>query len=882
MTPEKRVMTSESYQTSSKDLSPGLFLTPSPAKGSQQAVSVEGSDAEEINAREKNSKFLALVAKKAEQRKAKEAEEKARKREQEKDAQSVEDDNEDLGLSEQSDDVDANVAERLTQQETPPARKASKKAIEQMNRETQRISRNMQLAHQAKTKKKITKESLLARFQFGAPALPTPDPTEPHVHSTTASSAPASDCEKAVGHETPPTSPVHPPEAKIVQQKEMVVNEQEALKDQVVTDLGHLQDSNSFEMNIDDPVELADDEDELPELMEAVKQSLIHKSKGKGKAVDQRSRSPEAVVPQKKKYVFKHPPVRIHPKHRDSEVHNAIIDSDDDLEIMTAKPSRKSIFDAFERVPKAENVDRKSLRTLRALAHLHSPPSKQARAQKYMSTLDMQTSLHKRARQQALEERQAKIEELKAKGIFVQTAEEREKEQVEVEDLLEKARRENEEIREKEKRAAKKARAANGEAVDPADLSSEGDEDYAEGGSEDSDPELSGSEDEHDEGGEEDEEREDQAEIVFDDDGDEDEDLEPATNGLIDGEASDDRREEAEIEADVADDEADDEEVEAKGPKPHRRRAALAILDDDEEDSLNSPEAPLPSLPDQPHSAAAKIPAIFQHKNDGVPFGLTQAFAATMADTQPNSQSLDDSPLIFESPPEPVLPPMPTLPAEDSLQMIASTQDRFIGADLLNETETQDHELPLPQDSMEGIEGLPGATQFSELPDPTQDEGFGFSSPAPENRFVSEPPSTVATVIVPDQVTESPVIQKKRGRLQRRTVPTSNSDSEDDLLPQVATNLAEKGSARPSHSPDAFTKMKKKRAAALAREEFNKKKSEAKEMVEEQAQESEDEYAGLGGASDEDSNEEDEEFVREMIDQNEVDVDERKLAALYA
>jgi mediator of replication checkpoint protein 1 len=52
-------------------------------------------------------------------------------------------------------------------------------------------------------------------------------------------------------------------------------------------------------------------------------------------------------------------------------------------------------------------------------------------------------------------------------------------------------------------------------------------------------------------------------------------------------------------------------------------------------------------------------------------------------------------------------------------------------------------------------------------------------------------------------------------------------------------------------------------------------------MVEEQADESEDEYAGLGGASDEDSGEEDEE-VEKMMDHGEVEADERKLAAFYA
>ncbi len=54
-------------------------------------------------------------------------------------------------------------------------------------------------------------------------------------------------------------------------------------------------------------------------------------------------------------------------------------------------------------------------------------------------------------------------------------------------------------------------------------------------------------------------------------------------------------------------------------------------------------------------------------------------------------------------------------------------------------------------------------------------------------------------------------------------------------------------------------------------------------MIEEQAEESEDEYAGLGGADGEDSSDEDEELVREMIDDTgNNDGDAAKLAGLFA
>jgi mediator of replication checkpoint protein 1 len=81
---------------------------------------------------------------------------------------------------------------------------------------------------------------------------------------------------------------------------------------------------------------------------------------------------------------------------------------------------------------------------------------------------------------------------------------------------------------------------------------------------------------------------------------------------------------------------------------------------------------------------------------------------------------------------------------------------------------------------------------------------------------------------------------------------------------------------------NAFDVMRKSSKKKAELEDFDKKKSKAKEMVHEQAEESEDEYAGLGGASDDDSGEDDA-YVREMIDdEGGKDVDERELAAFFA
>ena len=86
---------------------------------------------------------------------------------------------------------------------------------------------------------------------------------------------------------------------------------------------------------------------------------------------------------------------------------------------------------------------------------------------------------------------------------------------------------------------------------------------------------------------------------------------------------------------------------------------------------------------------------------------------------------------------------------------------------------------------------------------------------------------------------------------------------------------------RPPKHRDAFRAMQKGAKKQKAIADFNKKNSAAKDIVEEQADESEDEYAGVGGASDDDSGEEDED-LKNMIDHADVKVDERKMAAFFA
>lgn len=109
-----------------------------------------------------NAKFMALVEKNRRARQEAEAErleeEKKRQRRQ-LDAQ--------LGCG--SDD-DEDSGAHMTQRE--PRRKAGKKALEEMHRESQRLARSMHLEHQVRTRKKITKQSLFDKFNFRTSTSP--------------------------------------------------------------------------------------------------------------------------------------------------------------------------------------------------------------------------------------------------------------------------------------------------------------------------------------------------------------------------------------------------------------------------------------------------------------------------------------------------------------------------------------------------------------------------------------------------------------------------------------------------------------------------------------------------------------------------------------
>ncbi|XXH03903.1 hypothetical protein Hte_010311 [Hypoxylon texense] len=857
--------------------SPGLFVTPAPEtpRASRQSAAESDTDDELTRDLSKSKRFQALVARKRQERLAKEAEEERKQKERaERMASQIPADSDiDDDVSDISDDAGGR---KLTQQVSRPARKASKKALEEMNRETQRLSRSLQLAHEAKTKKKITKASLFERFNFRTETTAAVDPKQASSSRPTTPGSGHTDVELG-GAGTPPSSPPLVP--KSVQNLPTAA---------AAPQIGGENPTAGLEN---------DDDFELPDLEVALAQ-MRKEDKGKGKAVKIQNDIPETKKPQiskpKRQVRVKLPPV---------QANLVTIDSDDELEITQPKKGRMDAI--FNRLPEKKAQEPQSMNILRRLAHLSSPTKESSRgrnAKASMTPVELQMTLQQRARAQAKLERERRLEFLRSKGITVQTEEERQREREQVEDIVARARQEVEEIMQRERDDAKKARKEkklNGEA-DPLAWDDSDDDSYEESQEEDAaEIEYSGSEEEK-EGDE-------------DMGGIEDED-EPAANPMFENEAEEDGESEGEHTPKAttnveSDDEADYElpAVKSRRPKKH-----VHIVSDDEDvddvEATPRPKATYPKSPSAHNSGSPKIPTSVLRsatKNfiPGIPvpaagpagLGLTQIFAGTMDDSQAGPAS--GSPLEFM----PSVEDFPdsqfsaTAGQSQNESMVLDSQPTQRATTQARETQTQGVQLHFSQSQMHGFDSLMqlDGTQMSEFIEPTQDGGFQNYTPL-KQRFIDAPQSTVDTVLLggtPDDgnMQDSPLV-KRTGRLRRKgdnsislstlsstTVPGSPTTTANATAPQ-STDMDPKAAA------SAFRLMQKaaKRRKRM-QEKFDKKKSKATEMIEEQAEESEDEYAGLGGADGEDSSEEDEELVKQMIDDAAGnDGDDAKLAGFFA
>ncbi|PYI29634.1 hypothetical protein BP00DRAFT_374842 [Aspergillus indologenus CBS 114.80] len=780
--PEPEVDEDDDEEPRTRAYSPLFVSSPVEGRDHEEDHDANGTDDEDdAQLPKKNARFLALVAQKRKEREEKERAEAERRAAARAARQQGQSDSE-MALSASEGDGDGDGASsgaeaksnaRKQQEQTrPAARKASRKALEEMNRETQRMSRNMQLAHQAQTKKKITKESFFARFNFGQPAVPPPGETS----SSAAGSQNSSDVEAQKDKETPRTSPVLGPADK-ASAAEDTSNENAA-------------------------------EPEFPTLEEI----LANPPTQPEEPVVARMEVESTAAPplKKEKKALNLPAVRVRLSREEVARHQQD-DSDSDLEIVTS-PAKCRRIAAFENLPAKKLQESASMIKLKALAHLTSPNRKS----KGMNGAQLSATLLLKARQQAARERQERIAELRAKGIHIETAEERAAMEDELENLVEKARLEADAIAKQERKAAKR----------------DGDDD-----DEDEDFEYSGSED--GENGED----------------DEDEEMADAPvggNGLVDSEADEG-------------DESDDDKSEVMSseemdiPTQRRKRQTRVISDDEDEDEVQEPKTPAKPITgattpgtrsvDRPH-----LPA--QSSNDLL--SLTQAFAGTIAGSPQRSQQT----------PAPTLPstlPEPGLHESDSNVIIKDSQvPRAESHDILTHyapSTARVSESPAPR----------SVSNFSQIPDPTQDEGFILSPFDPSKRFLGTPQSTIDTVIV-DQ-NQSPVPTRSMRHLKRGgraadlfMIEEQEEDNGDFEINANAFNIMK-------------ASKKNKQPAVL----FDKSKSKARDVVEEAAEESDDEYAGLGGGSDEDDDDEENAYDRAMInDHSGETVDEKQLAALNA
>ncbi|KAL9011200.1 MAG: hypothetical protein Q9173_003938 [Seirophora scorigena] len=845
--------------------SPGLLLTPrrhQRPRTHSPLLNTSYRDGSESDSAAKdaqpNLQLLALVARKKEERLAKAEKEAAKKAERLAESRRQPSDRprnrvDSLGSSE--DDSDIAGGRKLTQQ-ARPTRRASKKALEEMNRETQRMSRNMQLAHQARTKRKITKESLFARFNFRNGNLAQHGDAPANSSSAAASSNPASDAEARHGTETPPTSPVKP-------------------GDDFGKSAGQGQGlAMSAELLIEEPP--VHSEEELPDMQTIIAQSQQPRGNvvSQAKEVDcDHRRLDRAQTPVKETVAMKKP-VNVRLPNPMARL-NPVEESDSDLEILPIDKTKRKL-DVFDRKPAGKVSEGRSLQMLRALAHLSSSDKHTGGVKSNMSLTEMQNILQRRARQQAARERAEKIQDLKDRGVIVQTAEERQKDQAEVEDLLERARREAVELQRHEKDAAKKQAKANGET--PVDASSDEDEDYQDRDADESEVDLSGSEDDAENRHEADNGVDKEQEY---DQKSEEGDSNSIPGSLIDNKASEASNDESEEEEEKGEAFHHDNEILVTGDEKARRirvrRGKNNVIDDDEDEEIQEvhSEKINSTRVDQRPLLDLGLPQVA-----GAPMGMTQAFAATMADSQTQASDLgrmadqeEDSLAFLGAPPE---PEFPVFNLDDSLPLVMDSQEASVSNSNFQTEITLDFTQSCLQDTNTyDITAETPATQMSEIPDPTQDVGFALTSPV-AGRYDSIPPSSVDTLILPQANKPDSPIVKKKGRLIRKGAGAT--DAKLDFPADVGND--EIGTVVSANAFDVLKKGPKKPHKAAAT--FDKKKSNAHEMVEEQAQESEDEYAGLGGASDEESGAEEDEEVRKMIEQGEVDVDERQLAAFYA
>jgi mediator of replication checkpoint protein 1 len=783
--PRKRLVDRESTPTAStRSDSPGLFMSPAPEQRrpvDDNSHHSSDSDSDLPADPSTSTRLRDLVNRRRAERLAREQAEKEAEEEAAATGQAP--------LSDMFNDEDTRdeVTEQRLTQSARPTRKASKKALEEMNRETQRIKRNMQLTHQAKVKKRFTPQDFLSAFN--RPKISSGLANVTNAADVTSSSPPPESFSETGTNKDRDTPPSSPPSID------------DALKSVLQQPVG--------------TAALEESDEDMLSLQDILTQP---RKVDKGKAPAHQPPAEPKSIPIRR--------VRVKtPAH--NKLNRSNKDYDDDLEIV------HDPLAIFNQIPKTQTTEGRTMLMLRHLAQLtgNGDRIRSKKGQKpSISAQQLDLQLRQRAREIANQERAARLADLRAKGIVVLTEEEREREQMQIEDMLGKAREEAEKLRKQEKATAK----ANGEDVGLSSDESE-DDDYV------------GSDEEAKAPAEE-EIAEDEEDVELS--GSEEEDT--VDHDMIDAEAGEEDHDKQEDAAEQAEDD------EPKLPTSRRARRKHIIEDDEDEDDSATQQTSDDGINDELAAAFGfgRAPA--------APMGMSQMFAGTMDDTQVSdmvSQDQDSLEMLRHIPPSAPMPSMQFL--EDSQDAVADSQ---IGATQTQAIEpTQQMNLQFPRPSADSPAAM---SQFSQIPDPSQDVGFD-PNPTPLADRVRAPSSTVDTVML--GVPESPVVQR-RGRLMRRSEVVQDADEE------AVPSSAPAAIGKPS---DAFSVMRQA-AKKPAQPDFDKQKSNAKGMVDEQAEESEDEYHGLGGASDDEDAGSGDEDDKQMIDETDVKVDEHQLAAFYA
>jgi mediator of replication checkpoint protein 1 len=859
------------------------------------------SDADFPSNSQTDSRFKALVERKKQERLAKQAEQDAKKA-----ARALVE--KELTLDDSEDDASDNGG-RLTQKTREPktARKASKKALEEMRREQQRIARGMQLGHEARTRKKITKQSLFARFNFKPANAPVDDdaarPKENISSSTTASGD--------EGHHTPPTSP---PSLEDLNKSAKIAEPTSTAMADGRPEMESDEELDDYMTRLDEYAARRDEEIARSSQHPVVSPTAIlntdqhiHEA---SVATLQETKPIQPVQAELRKITFSKDQLK------SMAAKMAADDSDDGLDIVMPRKEKK--YAIFDRTPKKGDHQVESYHALRMLAQLDSPGktgisvnNKTGKLNaRSMNPTELSVSMMSKARAQAKMEREEKLQELRDRGIIVQSAEDRAKEMEEVEDIVARAREQADEIMKREKAQAKKERKANGETM----LDDSSDEEDGDWG--DDEAALSGSDEEMEE-----------ADGEGDSEVEEPDDVDPDARNESgdDAEVADSNPLNPFIEAEAEEDDEDEDE-EAR-PIPGRRSYKTIISDDDDDDNISVMETPVikavPFVARSETKSVSKSATKPLFTSMGVPkLGLTQMFAATMSDTQQTQdfpatapQMLEDQTEQLEEQEEDSMAflrnlPIPSMPGFTPTQSFLAddTQDTYVVRDSQQTSESgpaidlnfAQSQVGIDWDSIPRDNGLPSATQATDFPEPSQDIGFDKSSPALVQRFIETPAkqpetSTIETVLVDADVEPESPLMKKKGRLVRKLLVASfsdddNSDRDEANSEAEADNDNVETPAPPSSTVfDIMRKASKEKKAAKAAAKaaaavkYNRERSDAKGMVEEDAEESDDEWAGLGGADDDGTAlYGDEAALEAMIEEGDVEMDERKLAAFVA